>query len=1064
MAIVGTAVVVVRAQVTKFEDDVNKAFKNLQGTAGRAGSMFGNAFGNNASKGLTRFQKESLRTYDRINKLIEASYYIGPAIAGAVSAIGALAAGLFAMGAQLSAALPTLIVFPSILTAFAQAAITAKLAFSGIGKAVQELNKGQKGADRLPGLLQAYANAQERVRNAQRRSTTAQERLNDAYKAAAERIQQLNFDAEDAAISQKRAAIALEEARESLKRVQDLPPNSKARREAELSFQEADLNYRRAVDRNKDLQKEQDEVTKSGTLSADQQVENSKEVLDAKDSLNEAIRDEKKATDELAKAWKAVDDARKGKGGTGGPSAMADLSKEAQEFAKFIASLQPEIKKLKDAAGKELFGPLEIAIQNLVDNLFPRLIPILQGTGGAFGRAAVEIAKVITEADNLKDLDTVGKTNIDTIEKFGVIAGNLYDIFITVLAAADPLIRRFTDWVVVLTDGWQASANAAHESGKLAGVFEYAGDVASQLGDIIGNLGGAFMNMGRSAAGPGSGGEMILDSLERVTARFKELTATMEADGSLEEYFKGASENFIKIGKIFVKIGKIFLKSADWEGTGSLLDSIGRAIDTLGGAMEKLSGTGPALGTFIEHFAKFIEFTTESGSIQTFFGILNTAFGALNAALSNPFVIQIFKYMAIIHAARLAFGRIGKVIMLVVKYITGMFLKLGMFVNKIKFFAFAVKYYWQTMAIGAKISAAATAIWSGVTKTATVIAGGFTKAMKLLRAAVISNPFVAIIVGIVALIALLVVAYKKFDWFRDFIDTVFNGIKDVIGAVIGWIADNWKLLLIILTGPFGVAVSLIVTHWDTIKNAIITVFNWVVDNWKTIFAILVSPITLAADGIVFLWGLIKGAAVGVFNWIVDNWKTILAVLTGPIGLAVAAIVTHWDTIKKAIVGVFNWVKDNWKDILLFFISPITLIVKAFEGLGTSIKNILKGAINFLIRGWNALEFKIPEFKVGPIKFGGFTLGLPNIPELAQGGVINPSPGGTLARIGEAGRAERVEPLDPDGLSKRDKAMISMLSGGGIGTINVYPSPGMNEVEIANLVSRQLAFHMRKGVL
>ena len=70
----------------------------------------------------------------------------------------------------------------------------------------------------------------------------------------------------------------------------------------------------------------------------------------------------------------------------------------------------------------------------------------------------------------------------------------------------------------------------------------------------------------------------------------------------------------------------------------------------------------------------------------------------------------------------------------------------------------------------------------------------------------------------------------------------------------------------------------------------------------------------------------------------------------------------------------------------------------------------------------------------------------------------------LATIGEAGRPERVEPLDPDGLSKRDRAMIAMLSGGGAGGINitVNPSPGMDERELASLVSRQLAFQLRKG--
>lgn len=58
----------------------------------------------------------------------------------------------------------------------------------------------------------------------------------------------------------------------------------------------------------------------------------------------------------------------------------------------------------------------------------------------------------------------------------------------------------------------------------------------------------------------------------------------------------------------------------------------------------------------------------------------------------------------------------------------------------------------------------------------------------------------------------------------------------------------------------------------------------------------------------------------------------------------------------------------------------------------------------------------------------------NTIKLAKGGTVMPSPGGTLATIGEAGRPERVEPLDPSGLSARDRAIIRELSGGSGGDI------------------------------
>ena len=80
----------------------------------------------------------------------------------------------------------------------------------------------------------------------------------------------------------------------------------------------------------------------------------------------------------------------------------------------------------------------------------------------------------------------------------------------------------------------------------------------------------------------------------------------------------------------------------------------------------------------------------------------------------------------------------------------------------------------------------------------------------------------------------------------------------------------------------------------------------------------------------------------------------------------------------------------------------------------------------------------------------------------------PSAGGSLVNVAEAGRPERIEPLDANGLSARDKAMIDMMSKGSAGngatpiTMNIYPSAGMDEKDLAAVVSRQLAFELRKG--
>lgn len=76
--------------------------------------------------------------------------------------------------------------------------------------------------------------------------------------------------------------------------------------------------------------------------------------------------------------------------------------------------------------------------------------------------------------------------------------------------------------------------------------------------------------------------------------------------------------------------------------------------------------------------------------------------------------------------------------------------------------------------------------------------------------------------------------------------------------------------------------------------------------------------------------------------------------------------------------------------------------------------------------------------------------------LAKGGVARATSGGVPAIIAEAGRDERVEPLDRDGMSKRDKAIIravaSAAGGKGSMTINVNnPEPERASTSVAKAV-------------
>ena len=889
----------------------------------------------------TDFQKEADAAYEKFFRMVTTGYAIGPALATAVGGISSMVSGLVALGSQIAAALPALIVLPSVFSAIGQAALTAKMAFSGIGAAMKALTKkgGGGGGDNAKRveqaekrLTQVLESNREALVRANDRLTEAEERLTKARDAAAESLQQLNFDAEDAAISEKKAAIELEKARETLARVQDLPPNSRARREAELAYQEADLNMRRAKDTNADLAKETEKRNKLG-------VEGSEEVVDATKAVQEAVDARAKAELEalraLLDAQEALNDAKKGSGGGGGADdeALSKLSAEARAFAEYLVSLQPKLQELRHAAGRELFKPMQDALNNIVTKLFPALIPILEKTGAALGKSALDFSNIVTAEDNLKNLNEVASTNTDTIGKLGTIFGNLYDVFLTVLSAADPLIRRFTDWVVVLTTGWKTTNEANKESKTLADTFKYAGDIAAQLGRALGKNGlfGAIMNIGEAAAGPGSGGEMLLDTFEKSMKKFDEFTAKMLGDGSLEKFFQDASDNFAKISTLAVGLVKEFLKLGDDPAIGETADTLGGLVPIIGEVFTILQEAGPYLASFVSKLGEFLRLFAESESIKMFFGTLELALGVLIKIFSNPIIMKITLFTAAIMGVAKAFHlmfKVGKfVFLLVTKYIG--------FATKafklLKFEMFRVQYYFVTL----------------------------------------STPVLVTIAAIAALVAIFVLAYANSEKLRNALKELYEKVLAKIVEVFNEVKGALEEVMASMGSTEGIA--------GTFKNIFKAIGDFLADHFVPILEKILMPIIEgighAFKGIIY----VIGAVIKVFQSIYEFIRGVFSLITGDVdgakehfGKSFSAIAKAFEFAFKAIKEVFLTIFDGIKAYFAPFIGIFTftfalivkivvaafniikpIVVTAFKVIGATLKFVWNNVIKPVIA---ALQF------------------------------------------------------------------------------------------------------------
>jgi hypothetical protein len=1083
----GSAYVTVNAVTTGFANQLKKgidgASKNSDAAGQRVGKNFSNSFGKGFGGGGRftmfgpNFFKEADQAREKFQTLLRTGYVLGPALTALGGAVGALGSALFVVGGAAAVASQSLIVLPAALVALAQAAVVAKVAMMGVGNAIKLGLKPAKGGaeeskalenalERLEDarirLARAEEDRAETIADANKRIVDAEEEyidsqyasekaakaLSKAREEAIEDLQQLRFETEDAAISEQKARLEFERSRESLQRVQDLPPNSRARREAELAFAEADLNLRRSIDKNSDLKKAEAEATAAG-------VDGSEKVLDASESLSQAkereaeayaavgeavvsaARAQRDANRQVADAEKALarakedvaDASNKAKTGVDQfGEAMKRLSPEAQDFVKYIISIKDEFQELRAAAGQELFPKLTVAIDNLVKNLLPTLIPLFRDTGSVLGDIATGFSETVTEANNVSRLERVWKTNDTLLGNFGAAASNLYEIFLILLDAAGPLITRFGEWIETLTDGWKATLNAEGATERLTGKFNRAGDVASSIGTIFSNVFGGLSGLIGAINQPGGAIDVLLEKLEAITLRFKEFAQDPDNAEGINTFFTKSVENagtlLVAIGNLLAAFGEIGAS----DDFGNFLTNLNNAVLNIRDAANVFTEGGglAAFGALIEEFSITIKAFTEAGSITVFFGVLTEILGFVNDFATSD---------------------AGKKIITTVAPVLAFFSAIG--------FAFKIaKFFFMAMvgSLGTVLKVAST--------FARVLMLAFTKPMVLLRFIKIAlAPLTKLLGPIITLFKFL--AAKLF----------------LVGKAMWAALGPWGLLIaaIVVIGiliykfreQIGEFVDKIIGYFTDLYNRLVGnsiipdmvngIIEWVKGLWEK-FTTMVSE---GVDKVVTFFKELPG-------------KTLDAIKT------LATNVLEFVEKYHPIAILIRYAKEKWPEISAWFTEKISSIVEFFKalpgristavrGMFDGLKEAFKSALNFIIRKWNDLSFnlRLPNSIFGiPLPSGvagkGFTLDTPNIPEFAEGGTIFPSLGGTLVRVAEAGRAERIEPLDSDGLSKRDKAMVQLLSGGGGTTINVYPSPGMDERQLAEMVSRKLAFQMRKG--
>lgn len=161
-------------------------------------------------------------------------------------------------------------------------------------------------------------------------------------------------------------------------------------------------------------------------------------------------------------------------------------------------------------------------------------------------------------------------------------------------------------------------------------------------------------------------------------------------------------------------------------------------------------------------------------------------------------------------------------------------------------------------------------IFGTLMSSVTKIIGGvkaFMGVWQVMSAFLAANPFVLVIIGIVALIAMFVLAYKKVEWFRNGVNSFFGGIKDItievfkfiggfISGVFDGILNNFKNIFSagkrIFTGFIDFITGIFTGNWKKAWQGVVDIFGGIFDG---IVAVAKFPIN---NMITLINGFIRG--------------------------------------------------------------------------------------------------------------------------------------------------------------------------------------------------------------
>jgi NlpC/P60 family protein len=533
--------------------------------------------------------------------------------------------------------------------------------------------------------------------------------------------------------------------------------------------------------------------------------------------------------------------------------ALKKLSPNAQNFVRSSAGFVKSFEPIRKAVQDKLFQGLGKEIDPLAKNLLPTAERGMKGVATEFNRGAKEAIAFGQTPIAKGALNTVFKMTRGVLSEATTAVRPFLGAVARLVVLGTPLAQRMASWAINGVKAGAAFVNSEEGAKKLATWVQKAGDILQRLGNISKNVGVGLISFFAQAK---SNSSDFLGTLERLTAKFAAWAQSAQGQQQAANAFK-------------------------------ILGDVARQLATI---LPLLLGPLGALAKLITSLPPGVQ-----GTATTFL-----AFGVVAGALGGKLTIlgtTLFKGASL--ATQFAGGLIKGSSALANN--ASIAAKAGGALNS--FVGMMSRGIVATAQMVVQLSAQAGAWLLNTTRTvastaATVLATVASKALaigiRLVNLAMRANPIGIVITLLLALVAIIVTAYKKNETFRNIVNKVWAFIKNFVGnaiqAIVGWFKGlvNWFTV----TLPNGLR-----RFWDVNRLIWNTVTTWIrqkVDAVKGFLKALGNFITVTVPN-AFKTGV---AAIGRF------WSKVQEIAKRPVSFIVNTVY------NKGIARIWNWVASK----------------------------------------------------------------------------------------------------------------------------------------------------------